>query len=122
MRLSNSKAPSKGKRHLLTSYNVNDVTERAPRDDIGNMTLMARRDKQDFILCFATKLMLQSCFPVTNEVQTTLTPIFIPDNNTHELRNNVNPTNKKFNFLRFFLDFLCSDKKTLEMWEKNNPS
>ena len=52
--LSNPKAPSKGKRYLLTSYNVNDVIERAPRDDNGNVTLMAREDMQDFILHFAT--------------------------------------------------------------------
>ena len=54
LRLSNSNAPSKGKRYLLTSYNVNDVTERAPRDDNGNVTLMAQGAKQDFILHFAT--------------------------------------------------------------------
>ena len=42
LRLSNSKTPSKGKRYLLTSYNVNYVTERAPRDDNGNVTLMAQ--------------------------------------------------------------------------------
>ena len=41
MRLSNSKVPRKGKRHLLTSYNVYDVTERATRDDNGNVTLIA---------------------------------------------------------------------------------
>ena len=41
LRLGNSKAPSKGKLYLLTSYNVNDVTKRAPRDDKGNVTLMA---------------------------------------------------------------------------------
>ena len=35
LRLSNTKAPSKGKRYLLTSDNVNDVTEHAPRDDNG---------------------------------------------------------------------------------------
>ena len=40
------------------------------------------------------------------------THILIPSKNTHELRNNVNPTSKKFNFPRFF-DFLCSDKKNL---------
>ena len=54
LRLSNSKAPSKGKRYLLTSYNVDDVTERAPCDDNGNVTLMAQGAKQDFILHFAT--------------------------------------------------------------------
>ena len=40
LRQSNSKPLSKGKRYLLTSYNVDDVTERAPRDDNGNVTLM----------------------------------------------------------------------------------
>ena len=54
LRLSNSKAPSKGMPYLLTSYNVDDVTERAPRDDNGNVTLMAQGAKQDFILHFAT--------------------------------------------------------------------
>ena len=66
LRLSNSKAQSKGKRYLLTSYNVNDVTERAPRDDNGNATLMAQGTEQDFIFHSATKLILQSCFPVNN--------------------------------------------------------
>ena len=50
----NSKAPSKGKRYLLTSYNVDDVTERAPRDDNGDVTLMSQGVKQYFILHFAT--------------------------------------------------------------------
>ena len=53
LRLSNPKAPSKGKRYLLTSYNVDDVTERAPRDYNGNVTLMAQGAKQDFSLPFA---------------------------------------------------------------------
>ena len=52
--LSNSKVPSKDKHKLLTSYNVNDVTERAPRDDNGNVMLMAQNAKQDFVLHFAT--------------------------------------------------------------------
>ena len=69
------KKPSKGKRYLLTSYNVNDVTERAPRDDNGNVTLMAQVAKQDFILNFAAKLMLQSRFLVVYKVQTLFTPI-----------------------------------------------
>ena len=51
--LSSSKAPSKAKRNLLTSYNVDDVTELAPRDDNGNVTLMTQGAKQDFILHFA---------------------------------------------------------------------
>ena len=38
LRLGNQKAPNKVKRYLLTSYNVNDVTERAQRDENGNVT------------------------------------------------------------------------------------
>ena len=120
LRLGNPKAPSKGKRYLLTSYNVNDVTERAPRDENGNATLMAQEAKQDFILHFATQLMHKSRFPLKNKVQTTFTPILIPNKNTRELRNNINPTSKKLEFL-LFLDFLCSDKNPSKKWEKNNP-
>ena len=54
LRLSNSKPPSMDTRFLLTSYNVNDATERAPRDDNGNVTLMTQEAKQHFILHFAT--------------------------------------------------------------------
>ena len=54
LRLGNPKASSKVKRHLLTSYNVNDVTERAPRDENGNVTLMAQGAKHEFILHIAT--------------------------------------------------------------------
>ena len=54
LRPSDSKTPSKVKRYLLTSYMVNDITKRAPRDDNGNVTLMAQVAKQDFILHFAT--------------------------------------------------------------------
>ena len=54
LRLSDSKVSNKGKRYLLTSYNINDVTERAPHDDNGNVTLMTQRAKLDFILHFAT--------------------------------------------------------------------
>ena len=61
--------------------------------------------------------MLQLCFPVNNEVQPTFTPVLIPAKNTRELRNNVNPTSKKFNLLRF-LDFLCSDKKSSKSGRK----
>ena len=68
--VSNSKAPCKVKRYLLTSYNVNDVTERAPRDDYGNITLMAQGAKQEFIFHFASQLMLQSRFPVNNDFNT----------------------------------------------------
>ena len=38
----------------MTPYNVNDVTKRTPRDDNGNVTLMAQGATQDFILHFAT--------------------------------------------------------------------
>ena len=54
LRICNPKTPSKAKRYLLTSYNVNDVTERAPRDETGNVTLMAQGAKQEFILHIAT--------------------------------------------------------------------
>ena len=110
LRLSNSKAPTKDKRYLLTSYKDNEVIERAPRETNGNVTLMAQGAKQDFILHFATNRMLQSCFPVNNKVQTTFTPILIPDKtliadkNTRELGNNVNPPSKKFSR---FGTFLC---------------
>ena len=50
LRISNSKAPSKGKPYLLTSYNINDVIECAPLDYNGNVTVMAQGDMQDFIL------------------------------------------------------------------------
>ena len=40
--LCNPKAASKVQRHLLTSYEVNDVTKRAPRDDNGNVMLIAQ--------------------------------------------------------------------------------
>ena len=48
--LSNSKTPSKGKRYLLTYYNVNYVTQRAPRDDNGNVTLMEQRENYKFVI------------------------------------------------------------------------
>ena len=54
VRLSSSKAPSKDKRYLLTSYKVYDVIEHAPRDDNDNESLMAQGAKQDFILHFTT--------------------------------------------------------------------
>ena len=54
LHLGNQKAPDKVKRYLLTSYNVNDITERTPRDENGNVTLMAQGAKQEFILHIAT--------------------------------------------------------------------
>ena len=54
MRLGNPKAPSKVKRCLLTSYNVNDIIECAPCAENGNVTLMAQGAKQEFILHIAS--------------------------------------------------------------------
>ena len=47
LRLGKSKAPSNGKRYLLASHNVSDVTERAPRVDNGNVMLLAQGAKLD---------------------------------------------------------------------------
>ena len=101
MRLGNPKAPSKVKRYLLTSYYVNDVTERAPRDKNSKVTLMAQGAKQEFILHIATLLMLKECFPGNNKVKTMFTPILMPDKNTRELKNNLNPTSKKLEISGF---------------------
>ena len=101
MRLGNPKALSKVKRCLLTSYNVNDVTERAPHTENGNVTLMAQGAMQEFILHIATKLMLQGCFPGNKRVQTTFTPILMPDKNNRELRNNLSTTSKKLELSGF---------------------
>ena len=48
------------------------------------------------------------------------TPILITAKNSRELRNNVNPTSKKFNFSSFLNVFVRT--KNFEKWEKNNPS
>ena len=61
--------------------------------------------------------MLQSCVPGNNKVQTMFPPISIPDRNTRELRNNVNPTSKKLSFSAF-VEFLMFRQKTFEKWEK----
>ena len=53
--------------------------------------------------------MPKSCFPVS-KVQTLFSPISIPDKNTCELRNNVNPTSKKLKISRF-LDVYVPTKK-----------
>ena len=50
--LSNLKAPSMDTCYLLTSCNINDVTERVQLDDNGIVTLMAQEVKQDLILHF----------------------------------------------------------------------
>ena len=42
LRLSNSKASSKVKHHLLTSLKVNDITKRASHKDICNVKLTAQ--------------------------------------------------------------------------------
>ena len=104
LHLSNPKAPSKVKRHILTSNKVNNVTKCAQCDDNGNVTLMAQG------ACCILQLMLQLCFPVKSKVQTVLTPIVIPDKNTHELENNVNPTSKKLKFPHFFKTFYVLTK------------
>ena len=65
--------------------------------------------------------MLQGCFPDNTKVQTMFTPILMPDKNTHELRINVNPMSKQLKFLRF-IDFFMCQQKSLEKWEKNDPS
>ena len=65
--------------------------------------------------------MLQGCFPGNNKVQTIITPILMPDKNTRELRNNVNPTSKKLEILGFHGVFMFR-QKTFEKWEKNDPS
>ena len=48
-------------------------------------------------------------------------PIFISDRHTRELRIYVNPVNKKLIFLHF-IDFFMFQQKSLEKWEKNDPS
>ena len=47
------------------------------------------------------------------------TPILIPGKNTRKLKNNVNPTSKKFNPLRFFF-FFKSNKNMTKMGEKQS--
>ena len=66
--------------------------------------------------------MLQGCFPDNIKVQTTtFTPILMPDKNTRELRNNVNPTSKKLEISGFHGVFMFW-QKPFEKWEKNDPS
>ena len=63
--------------------------------------------------------MLQLCLPVNN----ILIPILITDKKSHELGNNGNPMSKKLKFsCFFFLLLFMFQQKTLEKWEKNNPS
>ena len=121
MRLSSSKAPSKGKRYLLTSYNVNDVTECVPHEVKGNVTLMAKSPKQEvyFAYCILTKAPIVCSRQ--NKVHTMFTTVSIHNKNTRKLRNVVNPRSKKFNFSYLFLVFMFQ-QKLLENWEKNNPS
>ena len=58
--------------------------------------------------------MLQGCFPDNIKVQTTFTPILMPDKNTRELRNNVNPTSKKLEISGFHGVFM--------FWKKTSKS
>ena len=48
------------------------------------------------------------------------TQILIPNKNTRELRNNVNPALKSSIFYAFFFTFYVPTKKNLKKWEKNN--
>ena len=61
--------------------------------------------------------MLKSRFLLNYKVQAMFTTILIPDINTRELENNINPTSKKLIFLPFLLLFLVRTK-SLEKWEK----
>ena len=65
--------------------------------------------------------MLQGCFPDNIKVQTMFTPILMPDKNTRELRNSVNPTSKKLEISGFRGVFMFL-QKSFEKWEKNDPS
>ena len=49
------------------------------------------------------------------------TPILMPDQNTRELRNNVNPTSEKLKISGFHGVFMFR-QKPFEKWEKNDPS
>ena len=95
LRLSKSKAPSKVKRHLLTSYQVNEVTKRAPRDDSVNVTLMAQGAYRILfcILQLTNNPSITRCF----------TPTVILDKNTRELGNNENPSKKLKKFTFFYV-------------------
>ena len=99
LRPSNSKAPNMGKRYFLTSYNVDDVTKHAPCDGNGNVTLMAQGAKQDFAFRNLTNA------PIVFSTQQR--GANIPNKNTSKLRNNVNPSSKKFDFSRFFFFTFC---------------
>ena len=49
-------------RVTYSSWEANDVTKRAPRDDMVNVTQTAQGALQDFDLYLTTELMLQSYF------------------------------------------------------------
>ena len=75
--------------------------------------LMAQEAKQDFILHFAT-IVFSSQYQGANYVSTHL----IPDKNTRELRNNVNPTlSKKLKF-HVFWTFYVPTKKLRKVGQK----
>ena len=114
LRLSNSTAPKRGKRHLLMSLEVSYDTTLASRDKIGNVTLTA----QGFILHFTTKLILQSYFSANYKLQYAYTHCHTcTQNNTHELKINVNPISKKLKLSCVTFYF-----PTKNFREKNNPS
>ena len=64
--------------------------------------------------------MLQGCFPGNNKVQTMFTPILMPDKNTRELRNNVNPTSKKLEISGFHGVFYVLTKTLRKVVEKRS--
>ena len=64
--------------------------------------------------------MLQWCFPDNIKVQTTFTPILMPDKNTRELRNNVNPTSKKLEMSGFHGVFMFWKKNLRKVGEKRS--
>ena len=64
--------------------------------------------------------MLQGCFPDNIKVQTTFTPILMPDKNTRELRNYVNPTSKKLEISDFHGVFMFWQKNLRKVGEKRS--
>ena len=55
--------------------------------------------------------MLKGCFPGNNKVQTMFAPVSMPNKNTRELRNNVNPTSKKLKNSGFHGVFMFWQKR-----------
>ena len=64
--------------------------------------------------------MLKECFRGNNKVQTMFTPILMPDKNTRELRNNLNPTSKKLEISGFQWVFYVLTKTLQKVGEKRS--